>query len=677
MIPLLSSDVHFEKRLLFCKESIKIVVGYIKNVRNRLRLDSEELAASVEGNKEGKKVKNYRFVLLTVLLLWIKTYIVYKTSFDIKIESWKQEFILFINPLSFLLFIFGLSLFMKEKRRNRYIVITSFLISFVLYANVMFYRFFNDFITIPVLFQTSNMGDLGNSVFELMRFSDLFFFADVALLAWFIYKKMPIAAYVPATKRTRRAYFFVTVAIALFNLGLAETERPELLTRTFDREMLIKNLGMYNYHIYDIILQSRSKAQRVLADSSELADIQNYVNANEKEPNKDLFGIAKGRNVIIVSMESLQSFVINNTVNGQEITPFLNDFIKQSYYFDNFYHQTGQGKTSDAEFLIENSLYPLGRGAVFFTHATNEYNATPEILKKYGYYSAVFHANNKSFWNRDLMYQSLGYDRYFSLTDFEVNEENSVGWGLKDIPFFEQSVQHLKKLPQPFYAKFITLTNHFPFELDEEDRMVPEYTSNSRTLNRYFPTVRYMDEALKVFIEQLKKEGLYEKSIIIMYGDHYGISENHNKAMAQYLGKEEITPFDHVQLQRVPLIIHIPGVTDKHPKVISKVSGQIDVKPTLLHLLGIDTKNDIHFGEDLFAEDKMDFAVLRDGSFITKDYVYTKNACYDKKTGLEVDASHCEPYMEKARQELEYSDKIVYGDLLRFYNKQLEKKHQK
>lgn len=170
---------------------------------------------------------------------------------------------------------------------------------------------------------------------------------------------MSIAQYVPATKRFRRTYFLATVAIALFNLGLAETERPELLTRTFDREMLIKNLGIYNYHVYDIILQSRSKAQRALADSSELADIQNYVNANEKAPNKELFGIAKGRNVIIVSMESLQSFVINNTVNGQEITPFLNDFIKQSYYFDNFYHQTGQGKTSDAEFIIENSLYPL------------------------------------------------------------------------------------------------------------------------------------------------------------------------------------------------------------------------------------------------------------------------------------------------------------------------------
>ncbi|OQM44949.1 hypothetical protein B6A27_12970 [Anoxybacillus sp. UARK-01] len=617
-------------------------------------------------------IRKHRFLLIAIVWLWLKTYIVYKTSFDIEIESSLQEFILFINPLSFLLLVFGFALFMKEKWRNRYIVAISFLVTVLLYINVMFYRFFNDFITLPVLFQTSNLGDLGNSVFELFHFADLLMFVDVALFAWLVWKKSSFVAFERVTKTERSAYFLILTAIVLVNLDLAEGQRPELLTRTFDRKMLVKNIGMYNYLIYDAVLQSKTKAQRVLANGNELAEIENYIRANEKEPDQQLFGIAKDRNVIIVSMESLQSFVINNQINGQEITPFLNDFIKESYYFDHFYHQTGQGKTSDAEFLIENSLYPLGRGAVFFTHATNEYHATPEILKNKGYYTAVFHANNKSFWNRDVMYHSLGYDRYFSLDDFHVTEENSVGWGLKDQHFFEQSVAHLKTLPQPFYVKLITLTNHFPFELEEEDRMVPEYTSNDRTVNRYFPTVRYMDESLKMFVEWLKKEGLYENSVIILYGDHYGISENHNEAMAQYLGKEEITPVDHVQLQRVPLIIHIPGVTDQHPKVISKVAGQIDVKPTLLHLLGIDTKNDIHFGQDLFAQDKLNLAILRDGSFVTKDYVYKDNTCYDKKTGLKTDNSHCEPYAEKVKQELDYSDKIIYGDLLRFYNEKAE-----
>jgi phosphoglycerol transferase MdoB-like AlkP superfamily enzyme len=466
-------------------------------------------------------------------------------------------------------------------------------------------------------------------------------------------------------KREKVGYLLIAVIISVVNLGLAETERPQLLTRTFDREILVKNIGTYNFHLYDLVLQSKSSAQRAFANGSEFVEIENYLKANNRNPNDELFGVAKGKNVILISLESTQSFVIGETLNGQEITPFLNDFIEDSYYFDNFYHQTGQGKTSDSEFLLDNSLYPLGRGAVFFTHGTNEYTATPEIIKEHGYYSAALHANNKSFWNRDIMYEALGYDHFFEVGDYMVSEENSIGWGLKDKEFFEQSISHLKALPEPYYAKFITLTNHFPFELGEEDKFISEFDSNSRTLNRYFPTVRYTDEAVKHFIERLKEEGMYEDSIIIMYGDHYGISQNHNKAMAQFLGKDEITPFDTVQLQRVPLIVHIPG---HEGKTISTVSGQIDLKPTILHLLGIDTKNDVHFGADLFSEGKLPFTVLRDGSFITDKYVFTNNECYDKTTGELTDGSACEPYMEKSKRELEYSDKIVYGDLLRFYN---------
>ena len=623
-----------------------------------------------------KSLSKISFLLIATLLLWVKTYIVYKTSFDIKIENFTQEFILFINPLSFLLFIFGFGLFMKEKNRNRYILGASIIVTAVLIANIVFYRFFNDFLTIPVLFQTSNMGDLGSSISSLFEPIDLLLLVDIVILFWLM-KRPRFQTQTAVTRKEKTAFYLLVAGVFFFNLGLAETERPQLLTRSFDREMLGKNISVYNFHIYDGVLQSKTSAQRALADSNSLTEIENYVKANKKEPNDEMFGIAEGRNVIMVSLESTQSFVINEKINGKEITPFLNDFIGESYNFDNFYHQTGQGKTSDSEFIVDNSLYPLGRGAVFFTNSNNEYVATPELLKDKGYYSAVFHANNKSFWNRDIMYQALGYDRFFDVNDYEVNAENSVGWGLKDKEFFEQSVDHMKELPQPFYSKYITLTNHFPFELNEEDKMVDEFNSNSKTLNNYFPTVRYQDEALKNFIQKLKDEGLYENSIIVLYGDHYGISENHNAAMGQFLGKE-VTPFDEIQLQRVPFVVHIPGVTDKKPETISDVSGQIDIRPTLMHLLGIETNDEIEFGKDLFSKDKLPFTVLRDGSFITDKFVYTSGTCYDKSTGEPAeDNKACEPYMEKAKQELNYSDKIIYGDLLRFYDEMKNGKDEK
>lgn len=605
-------------------------------------------------------------IAVATVLLWIKTNIAYMTSFDIKIENSIQQFILIINPLSSLLFILGISMFLSEKNQKRYVLISSLTLSIVLYANVVFYRVYTDFLTLPLLFQTSNMSDLGSSVRELVHLTDILFFVDIILLA-LIMKKKPAFLKIPKyTRRQQSIFYLFTISLAFFNLSLAETQRTQLLTRTFDRELLVKNIGTYNYQLYDVFLQTKTTAQRAFADGSELTDMVNYNQANYTEPNKDMFGIAKGKNVIMVSLESTQAFTVNREVDGEEITPFLNDFIKESFYFDNFYHQTGQGKTSDSEFIVENSLYPLSRGAVFFTHSGNEFQASPEILKEKGYFTASLHANNKSFWNRDIMYQSLGYDRFYEINDYEVNEDNSVGWGLKDIDFFEQSIAHLKEMPEPFYSKFITLTNHFPFELEEEDKLIEPLTTGSRTLNNFIPTVRYQDEALKIFIERLKEEGLYENSIIILYGDHNGISENHNKAMAELLG-EEVTPFVSTQLQRVPFLIHIPGMKGK---TLSTVSGQMDIKPTLLHLLGIETKNDIQFGSDLFSEKNNQFVVLRDGSFITEEYVYTKEVCYERATGEVADGNACEPYIEQANLELQYSDSIIYGDLLRFYDKE-------
>lgn len=612
----------------------------------------------------GKKL-TINFAFIAIFLLWVKTYIVYKINFDMKIENSLQEFILLLNPLSFLMLVIGFGLILSKRKQKIYVVISSFIVSFILFANAVYYREFSDFITIPLLMQTSNLGDLKSSIGELVNWSDLLYFADPILLLAIVLKKPKMISMNKFKKIPATAFYLCAVALAFLNLGLSETQRPELLTRTFDREILVKNIGTYHFHVYDIYLQTKTKAQRALADGNQLTEIENYTNAHYNSPNEQLFGAAKGKNLIVISMESTQSFVIGETVNGQEITPFLNEFIKESYYFDNFYHQTGQGKTSDSEFLLDNSLYPLDRGAVFFTHSGNEYMTMTEKLKENGYYTANLHANNKSFWNRDVMYNNFGYDRFYSMTEYEISEENSVGWGMKDEDFFTQSIAHLKEMPQPFYSKFITLTNHFPFHLNEEDKLIDEYDSPSGTLNRYFPTVRYTDEAIRLFIDELKKEGLYEDSIIVLYGDHYGISENHNRSMGMFLDKE-ITPFESVQLQRVPLIIHIPG---QEGKTISSVSGQIDLRPTLLNLAGIDSKSDIQFGSDLFSKEQDQFVTLRDGSFITEDFVYTKGTCYDKTTGEATSGSNCAQFNDIAKKELNYSDQIIIGDLLRFYEK--------
>jgi lipoteichoic acid synthase len=621
------------------------------------------------------KWPKHSVLIIAIVATWITTYIGYKASFNMKIDNMMQEFILLMNPLSFLLFVYGIALFIKStKRRNIYIFTISMLTSIVMFSNAVFYRFFNDFITLPLLFQTSNFNDLSSSITANMNITDIFFFAD-AIVVFLAIRLLPKVGETTTqnSKVARKLYFIMAATIMMLNLGLAETQRPQLLTRTFDRELLVKNIGTYNYHIYDVFIQSKSHAQRALADGSELVEVENYSNANYAAPNPEMFGIAKDRNVIAVSLESLQSFVINEEMDGHVITPFLNELTKDpdTFYFSDFYHQTGLGKTSDSEFLLETSLYPRNGSAVFFTHSGNTYNSLSKRLGENGYFTNVMHANNSSFWNRDIMYNALNIEKFYDVNSYTINEGDAVNWGMKDIPFVEQSVDLMTEMPQPFYSRLITLTNHYPFVLDEEDMLIPKYDSNSRTLNNYFQSVRYMDEAIKVLFEDLKEKGLYDNSIIVMYGDHYGISENHNKAMGMYLDKE-ITPFDNVKLQKVPLFIHIPG--SEKGEVIEDVAGQLDLRPTLLHLMGIDTKGDMQLGADIFSPDHEEFVVFRDGRFVTDKYVYTNDVCYDTNTGEEVDGLACEPYSERTTTELDYSDMIINGDLLRFKEKEIDYK---
>ena len=183
---------------------------------------------------------------------------------------------------------------------------------------------------------------------------------------------------------------------------------------------------------------------------------------------------------------------------------------------------------------------------------------------------------------------------------------------------------------------------------------------------RYFQTARYADEALEQFFTYLKKSGLYDNSIIVMYGDHYGISENHNKAMEQVLGKE-ITSFESSGLQRVPLFIRVPGVEGG---VNHEYGGQIDLLPTLLHLLGIDTKDYVQLGTDLLSEDHDSLVPFRNGEFVSPTITFTDGTFYDSNTGMPLEEDQLDEakkYQENVEHKLEFSDRVVNGDLLRFY----------
>ena len=605
--------------------------------------------------------KNQKLMFIASFMTWLQTYIVYKFFFRLSLVSLGEEILIVINSIGPILLIYGSIYFLKPSKRSFAIIGVSALFSVIMIANTLFYKFYDDIMTLPILLQMDNTGGLGSSVMNLIDFKVLFLVMNLPIL---MVANRRIKDSTKVTPHFYKKYFISMIGAYLLTFGLSYLSGLPMFNVPYNREVMIKTLGIYQYGLYDIYLSLTTPIDYALAENNEFIEVSNYVKSNQINPNSELFGVAKDQNIIVISLESLQEFAINLEVNGEEITPFLNQFIQECYYFDNFYQQTSQGKTSDAEFITENSLYAADRGSAFYAKSQNQYESLASIFKGQGYYTAVFHANEKEFWNRETMYEALGFDHFFDESAFLVNEENSFGWGLTDEAFFEQTLDYLKGLPQPFYAKLLTLTNHYPFEIPEQYQYISPGETNNEIVNHYITTVRYLDEALKSFITNLKESGLYDNTIIVMYGDHYGLSESYYEDLAILLQEEEITLNRHLDLQRVPFIIHLPN--QEEGEVVSTVSGQIDMKPTLLNLVGLPVNAYINFGQDLFAADRRELIVLRDGSFIGSEYRYADSTCLRSDSGELVDQSFCESLEKVAVQDLYYSDLILNKDLLRF-----------
>ncbi|RLQ90212.1 LTA synthase family protein [Planomicrobium sp. Y74] len=613
-------------------------------------------------NLQNERLKNLTGIQLTLLItgiLWLKTVIVCLIGFNLSIQSLFDIVLILTSSIGALLLVMGFSFYFGGKVKPAVLFGLSVVGTAILYGDLLYYRFYNDFVTAPILFQFDNVGGLSASTVELMSLWDVLLFIDLFLIGWFLFKQK---FELTIQKQTKKKYIAFGAALLVLTIGLGLVKSVHLFSESYDREQVVKSLGPLNYHVYDLAVGISAPLQRLTTTEAEaVASIESL---QHKDPGRtDLYGLAEGKNIVLISLESTQDFVIGQKVNGEEVTPFLNDLIEESFYFDQVYDQTAQGKTSDAEFMMDTSLYPLASGSVFVRRPENTFHSLPHILKEEkDYYAATFHGNVDTFWNRNVMYETLGYDRYFSKEDYNVTEENSVNYGLKDIPFFTQSADYMKNLPEPYYAKFLTLTNHFPFLLDEEDLFIDEATTEEDVVNRYVTTVRYLDKSLETFFEKLKEEGMYEDTVFVLVGDHYGISEKYEAGLNELLG-EEATITNQMQHKQVPLIIHIPG---QQGETISTPGGQVDIRPTLLHLMGIKTENRYSFGHNLFTRDSDHPVIFRDGSFISDDYIYKDNVCYGKETGQVIDIRQCEPYMETVREELKLSDKIIFGDLLRY-----------
>ncbi|MFZ2304418.1 MAG: LTA synthase family protein [Streptococcus suis] len=636
--------------------------------------------------------KNYQtrigFIVLLLLSYWTKSLWAYFVDFHLDLSSLFQYLIAIFNPIPLALLLLGLALYIKNTKLFYGIALTIYLVLFLwLFSNVVYYREFADYISVSTMMATSSVSTgLGETALELFNLWDLVYFADFIIIAIVLRKKPYKLNPKPFSKRASFAVSSLAILLFSVNLFTAEIDRPELLTRGFSNTYIVRALGLPAFFTYNAHQTYTAEKDRSDATAEDLVPVEEYVQEHYASPNSDYFGIAKGRNVIYLHLESLQQFVIDYKLNVDgveyEVTPFLNSLYhsQSTLAFSNFFNQVKAGKTSDAETMIETSLFGLNQGSFMVQYGgSNTQQAAPYILSQNGgYTSAVFHGNSASFWNRNNTYKQWGYNYFFDQSYFsEATEENSFQYGLNDKIMFADSIQYLERLQQPFYAKFITVSHHYPYtsSLIGDEIGFPLADTPDETINGYFATANYLDASIKAFFDYLKATGLYENSIIVLYGDHYGISNSRNPDLAPLIGKDSQTwsDFDNAMMQRVPYMIVVPGMTNGG--IIDTFGGQIDALPTLEHLLGIEANNYLQVGQDMLSSEHSQVVALRTaGNFITPKYTSYGGKIYYTETGVEitnpdeVTQKEIDDIKAAAAAQLSASDAIQTGDLIRFYD---------
>lgn len=567
-------------------------------------------------------------------------------------------------------------------------------LSVLLFADLVYFRYFKDFISIPVLLQANQVSSLEDSIWSLIHRGDLVLLCDIpvalayAVWACWYWRPARVARRnggVQVRSRSRsRLMLNTALAGLLLAIGISMIVGPVnqqkngwasgLFVGNWWNIPIYNVTGLLGFHGYDTYRYAKEHWFSGGVSESQVQEARDWFDARkplqEQAESEPMFGAAKGKNILMIQAEAFQSFVIGQSVGGKEITPNLNALIGKSLYFPNFYHQTGQGRTSDADFLTSCSLHPMPTGSVFIRFADHDYNCLPELLNAQGYDTTVHHAYDGSFWNRNNMYHNMDYGKFYSIKDFDDDEP--LGWSIGDKSFLQQTVDQIKERgASPFYAFAITISGHHPFNLPDYKTEFQVGDFDGTTFGDYLQAAHYVDAAIGELVDRLKEEGLWDDTVLMLYGDHDN-SLYDKKPYEQLLGKSLSDEEMDAIIRKVPFFIHFPS--DEYAGVKDKAVGQLDTAPTILQMLGIPMGDNKMMGVSMLSAAEKP-VVFRTGGFTDgKMYYMPSNggtndgasggSCYSLADGSATDVSSCAAGKEAADKELRVSDIVVEHDLL-------------
>ena len=637
-----------------------------------------------------------------------------------------------ICDLALIIIIGAFGYFVKPKKQFNYYMIWLIIFTTMCVVNSIYYIFYTSFASFSLLAELGLVGEVGDSLIEKFRLID-FIYLIFPLCFFLLHSSLKNGSYyhfvskVENSKKMFGSTILVGVIVLAFTLVNITGTDVSRLVKQWNRLYIVERFGIILYQGNDLVQSLTPKINSLFGYDEAAKEFKEFFAAKFKEdenkqPNEytDVF---KGMNVIFVHMESIQNYLVNMEINGQEITPTINKLSKEGMYFDHFYPQISVGTSSDTEFTLNTSLMPAISGTVFVSYYKRNYVSIPKLLSEQGYYTFSSHANNASMWNRSAMHPRLGYQDMIFKDEFDVNDDNIVGLGLNDVDYFLQLQPKLEEIEKMtistedkeaeysnYMGTLIQLSNHSPFYatntnpelynyfgeldltntyIDEDGNTVKEKYLTDTKLGNYLITANYADKALGTFFDYVINSEYYNNTIFVLYGDHdarlsmeeYQYYYNHDPATGKNFEPGDVgyVNYDSVSNElnkNTPLIIWTKNeeVRKKINIVNSNVMGMYDLMPTLGNMMGFENK--FALGHDIYDIKDKNVVVFPSGNFMTNQFYYnntsgTHRVIYKKdkngndiKENIDISTKYIEELKQYSDKILTVSNNIVVHDLI-------------
>ncbi len=295
-------------------------------------------------------------------------------------------------------------------------------------------------------------------------------------------------------------------------------------------------------------------------------------------------------NICIIVLESFSAVYSARLSGGEGHMPFLDSLMGEGLNFTRAY-ANGRRSIDGIPAILASLPEMMNEAFITSPYASTPFTSIANVLVTEGYSSSFFHGGRNGTMGFDGFARSAGFDRYVGLNEYPDRERDHDGhWGIRDRPFLQFWANELDREKQPFVSCLFTLSSHHPYELpaDEADRFPP----GSQKIHA---TLRYTDDALRDFFATAQRMDWFSNTIFVITSDH--------TADIERTGQNYSTAIDYW----IPLIYYANWF---YPEEIDHVSQQIDIFPTLMHMIGYD-KPFFSFGRSVFQENETPIAIGR------------------------------------------------------------------